>query len=243
MVPYPTWTIPILRHLLSALLFAATAHAGTPLPDAPHVTATGEGKVSAAPDLARITLTARYRNAAPASAKQAVDRGIERFLDLLPGFGIGPEHVTASDLRVSEDIDTDDRGRNVSNGFLASREVVVELRHLARLGEFLDAALAAGMNDIDDIRFESSRADELRVQAREKAVADAREKAGGLAHAFDAALGPVYSINSLNSGFGDGYAGSLDRVQVSGTRINRSRYVQPTVDYSERVSAVFELRR
>jgi uncharacterized protein YggE len=234
-----------MRHLLlAALLIATPAHAGTPLPNAPHVTASGEGKATVAPDLARITLTAKYRNPAPGAAKQAVDRSIEAFLDLALRFGLEPAHVRASDLSVTEDTDYGERDRKVSNGFIATREVTVELRELTRLGEFLDAALAAGMNEVDNISFESSRADALRAEARDKAVAQAREKASGLAKAFGGVLGPVYSINSLHSTGSDGYgATTLDRVQVTGTRIQRSRYVQPTVEYSERVSAVFELQR
>lgn len=233
-----------MRLALFALLFAALpAFAGTPLPDAPHVTATGEGKVSVAPDLARIRLTVRYRNASPAAAKREVDRSVETFLALAPRFGLEPAHVTAGDLSVSEDRENDDKGHTISNGFVATRDITVEFRDLARLGEFLDAALAAGVNEVDDIAFESSRADALRLEARAKAVADAREKAGGLAQAFGATLGPIYSINSLNSSFAGSYGEQLDRVTVTGSRMRRSRYVQPTVDYSERVAAVFELKR
>lgn len=77
------------------------------------------------------------------------------------------------------------------------------------------------------------------------AIADAREKAGGLAAAFGGALGPVYSINSVRSGIDDGYgeATTLDRVMVTGSRIQRPAYLQPTVEYTEPVSAVFELKR
>ncbi|MFC3270271.1 SIMPL domain-containing protein [Vulcaniibacterium thermophilum] len=97
---------------------------------------------------------------------------------------------------------------------------------------------------MDNVAFESSREPELRRQARDKAIADAREKANGLATAFGAALGPVYSINSLRSGFDDGYgATTLDRVEVTGSRLRRPAYLQPTVEYTERVSAVFELKR
>ena len=81
------------------------------------------------------------------------------------------------------------------------------------------------------------------MEARAKAVADAREKAGGLAQAFGATLGPIYSINSLNSSSADRYGEQLDRVTVTGSRMRRSHYVQPTVDYSERVATVFELKR
>lgn len=73
---------------------------------------------------------------------------------------------------------------------------------------------------------------------------DAREKSSGLSTAFGGSLGPVYSINSVRSGIVDGYgeATTLDRIQVTGTRIQRSAYLQPTVEYTESVSAVFELK-
>jgi uncharacterized protein YggE len=230
--------------LLIGLLLTTPCWAGTPLPDAAHVVTNGEGKVTAKPDLARITISAQYRNANGATAKQSVDRSIDAFLKIAPDFGLTSDDITASDVSVSEDIDYDSRDRRISNGFVAEREVKLKLRDLDRLGELLDAALAAGLTEIDNVSFESSRADQLRLEARGKATADAREKAAGLATAFDGSLGPIYSINSVRSGVGDGYGETtLDRVQVTGSRIQRSAYLQPTVEYTESVSAVFELKR
>ena len=230
--------------LLSGLLMAAPCLAGTALPDAPHVVTQGEGKATANPDLARVTLSAQYRNANAAHAKQSVDRGVEAFLRLAPEFGLKPDDITASDVSLSEDIEYDDRNRRTSNGFVASREIRVTLRSLDKLGALLDAALAAGITEIENVAFESSREPQLRREARDKAIADAREKASGLATSFGGALGPVYSINSIRSGVDDGYgATTLDSIAVTGSRIQRSAYLQPTVDYTERVSAVFELQR
>lgn len=230
--------------LLIGLLLTMPCWAGSPLPDAPHVVTSGEGKITAKPDLARVTITAQYRNANGATAKQSVDRSIDAFLKIAPDFGLTPDDITASDVSVSEDINYDSRDRRVSNGFLATREVKLKLRDLQRLGALLDAALAAGLTEIGNVSFESSREDQLRLEARSKAVADAREKASGLATAFGGSLGPVYSINSVRSGVGDGYgAMALDRVEVTGSRIQRSAYLQPTVEYTENVSAVFELKR
>jgi uncharacterized protein YggE len=234
----------LLPFALALACFAAPCLAGTSLPDAPHVVAGGEGKATAKPDLARVTLSAQYRNANAASAKQSVDRGVEGFLKLAPEFGLNPDDITASDVSVSEDVQYDDHDRRTSNGFVANREIRIKLRSLDKLGALLDAALAAGITEIENVAFESSREPELRREARDKAIADAREKASGLATAFGGALGPVYSINSIRSGVDDGYgATTLDRVEVTGSRIQRSAYLQPTVEYSERVSAVFELKR
>jgi len=77
-----------------------------------------------------------------------------------------------------------------------------------------------------------------------QALRDAREKAGGLAVALGGRLGPVYSINSLNSMQAHGYGNTtLDRIVVTGSWMDSGRYLQPKIDFTERVSAVFEISR
>lgn len=234
--------------LTSLLCLASPCLAGTPLPDAPHVVASGEGKVTVPPDEATLTLRATYRNADAALAKQAVDRSIGALLKIAPTFGLAEKDITAADLSLSEDVRYDDDNRRVSNGYVAEREVTLTLHRLDRLGALLDAAVTAGVNEVDDVDFASSHKEALKLEARAKAVADAREQAGGLATAFDAMLGPVYSINSVNSSISSGYGGgyssaTLDRIEVTGSRVRPAGYLQPTVDYTERVTAVFELKR
>ena len=234
-----TWT-------LAALLVSSSAFSGTPYPDAPHVVANGEGKVSVAPDEATIEMTAEVHNPNAALAKQAVDRSINSLLKTAPTYALTPADITASDLSLSEDTDNNNEGRRVSNGFAASRQVTIKLHDLGRLNAVLDVAVAAGLSRIDNVTFASSHADDLRRQARAKAAADARTKATDLAKAFDATLGPVYSIDSVNSYRSNSYGGNastLDRIEVTASRINSGRYLQPTVEYSEHVSIVFELKR
>ncbi|WP_132985001.1 SIMPL domain-containing protein [Luteimonas terricola] len=232
--------------IIAALLSlpSAGAMAGTPLPDAPHVVVQGEGLVSVSPDSATVTMVARHRSANAGEAKRVVDRAVDALLKVAPGFDVAPDDMTASDLALHEDVDYDDNDRPLSKGHIASREVKVRLEDLDRLGAWLDAALAAGFTDVSDVTFKSSKEVSLREDARARAVADAREKAEGLAVAFGGGLGPVYSINSLNSRQSDGYGNTtLDRIQVTGSRIDSGRYLQPTIDFTERVSAVFEITR
>lgn len=219
--------------------------AGTPLPDGPHIVVTGEGKVSASPDSARIRFDFEHRGATTLPAKQGVDAAVNRLLDRLSAFEIADADVQASELSASEDVDFDDKGKRVSNGFVAERNVTVVLKNVDRLNEFLDAGLAAGATTIADVSFESTHAERLREEAKDKAVSDAKEKAAAMARAFAAGLGAIYSINSVNTRIGEHYsATTLDSITVSGSRVPRpGRYLQPTVDYSASVSAVFELQR
>ncbi len=238
---------PFLPLLLSAALLALpVAHAGTPLPDAPHIIVTGTGEVSAKPDSARVAFQFRSNDARPLPAKQRVDEAVNRLLAGMPAFGVGSDDVRASDLEAGEDVDYDDDGERIMRGYYASREVTATLRDLERLNAFLDDGLAAGAVAISSVEFESSRADALRQQAKAEAVEDAKREAGEMARAFGAKRGALYSVNSVTSRFADGYGTTeLDSIVVSGSRIDAQpgRYIQPTVEYRASVSAVFELQR
>jgi len=233
-----TWLIAV------SLSLCPTAFAGTPLPDGPHIVVSGEGKMSVKPDSARVRVGFEQRAPQPLAAKRTVDQQVERVLDLTGGFGIANEDISASDLQVSEDVDFDDDGRRISRGHVATRSVTLLLKDIDRLGGLLDACLEAGATDLSQIAFESTRAAQLRAEAKRKAVAEAREKGEQMAAAFGASLGAVYSIDSVNSRQAHGWGGAqLDRISVTGSRISAGRYLQPSVDYAEGVSAVFELRR
>ena len=226
------------------LLMSAHALAGTPLPDAPHVVVEGKAELSVAPDWAIVSMVARHRSGEPAEAKRVVDRAVDALLDVAPRFDVAPDDVTASDLDLREDFRLDDDDRRLPPAHVASREVRVRIDDLEQLGAYVDAALAAGFTDIAGIEFKSREETRLREEARRAAVADATEKAAGLAKAFGGALGPVYSINSLGSMQARGYGNTaLDRIEVTGSRIGGGRYLQPKIDVTERVSAVFEISR
>lgn len=228
--------------LLTLLPFPLVA--GTPLPDAPHIVVTGEGKTGARPDSASITVDFSQRATQPLPAKQAVDQQVNALLEATARFDVAADGVRASDLRTEEDVDYDDKGRRISNGYVAERSVVVVLKDVERLNAFLDAALAAGADDVSDVVLASTQADSLRASAKQQAVENARQKATEMAGAFGVALGGVYSIDSINSRYANAWSGAtLDRVQVTGSRSGGGRYLQPRVEYSESVSVVFELKR
>lgn len=234
----------MLAAALPLALASASAFGGTPLPDGPHIVVQGEGEVSVAPDTAVVTMLAQHRASTPGEAKQVVDRAVEALLKAVPGFDVAADDLSASDLSLYEEVEYDNEGRPQFRVHVARREVKARLGDLDRVGTYMDAALAAGFTSIADVTFKSSREASLRDDARARAVADAREKAGALATAFGGDLGAVYSINSVDSAQAHGYGNTaLDRIHVTGSRSSSGRFLQPTIDFTERVSAVFEISR
>jgi len=231
------------------LLGSGSVSAATELPEGPHIATSGSGTATAAPDSVKITLTFSHRAAQAGAAKQVVDAGVNRYLDTLQRFNIGPKDVEASGIDVGEEPD-DDSPRRKPAQFMAERSVTVVLGDLARLNELLDAGLADGATDIGSVQFQLRDPAPLREQAKRSAVDNAREEAASNAAAFGASLGPVYSINSHASRQGFGYGTELDRVQVTGRRKSGDQakpkpgqYLQPEIRVTEQVSAVFELKR
>lgn len=83
-------------------------------------------------------------------------------------------------------------------GYRASNVVEVRVNNLENLGGLLDSAVAAGGNTIEGIRFEVSDSDEALAQAREQAMANARDKAEQLAALANAELGEVLTITETS---------------------------------------------
>lgn len=227
-----------------AVGLAGSAWAGTALPEGPHIVVSGEGKVSAKPDQVRLKFDFESRHAQALPAKQNVDSAVNKVLALLPGYGVEAADVTASELRVSEDVDYNYSGRRVSNGHEASRSVTLVLKDIGRLNELIDAGLAAGASGFGSVDFESSQAESLREQARAMAADDARSKASASVRNFGATLGPIYSIGSVNSRSPDTFGGTLDAVVVTGSkRRSEGVFLKPSVEFVENVQVVFDVKR
>lgn len=244
MRPYSTITPMIAVCAMLISMSIQPARAGTPLPDAPHVVANGEGRVSAKPDSAQVSLSVSARDADAAVVKRRVDDAVNGFLAALKQRSISTDDVSASALAINEDVEYED-GKRISRGFRGQRSVQVRVRDIASINAIINEGLAAGMNGVDSVSFKSLREDALRQQAREAAAAQSRERASALAAAYGARLGRVYSINSVNSNIMNRYGASLDRVVVSGSRAPApaapGQYIKPSIEFNEGVDVVFEI--
>ncbi|MDO5505205.1 MAG: SIMPL domain-containing protein [Pseudoxanthomonas suwonensis] len=229
--------------LLCLLLSAATVHAGTPLPDGPHVVVSAEGKVEAPPDQVRISLTVEATAETPAQAKATADAAVNGFLEVLRRHRVATSDVSASELRLAQSFDYGERGQRTPTGHAASRSVEARIRDVDGFNAIIDEGLAAGMTRIDSVNFESASAVGLRAEARRQAAAHSRERAEELARAYGARLGSIYSINSVGSAVASQYGAGLDRVTVTGAAAAAApaRYLQPTIAFSEKVNVVFRL--
>jgi uncharacterized protein YggE len=186
--------------LLAGLLAVATLPVATALADEPAprtVSVTGQGEVSAEPDLAQVTLGVQARRPTMAEARKEVAATVDRVLALCKDLKIDPRHVNATRVQVQPDYSWDDRNRKqVLLGYVVSRQVQVELRDLEQLGPLIERAVSAGVNQVSDPQLDSTQRKQLERQALTLAVQDARLNAETLAQAAGVGLGAVRTISA-----------------------------------------------
>ena len=183
---------------LAALLLAACVPLATHADERPRsVSTTGQGEVSAQPDMARVTLGVDARRKSLAEARAEVTAAVDRLLALTRELKIDPKYVNATRLQVRPEYAWIEQGqKQVLQGYFVGRQVEVELHDLDQLGPLLERAVTAGANQVGDASLDSTRRKEFERQTMTLAVQDAAANAGTLATAAGARLGPVRTLNA-----------------------------------------------
>jgi len=216
------------RHVvwISALVLAASAFAGVGAPrliqadagDAAPGTLSvlGSGVVTTTPDTARVSagVTTQAPNASDAIAANA--DAMSKVIDALKRAG-----VAAKDLQtefVSVNPRYDDNGQAIV-GYSASNSVSAVVRRLSKVGDVIDAAVAAGANNVSGPSLAREDQDKLYRDALEAAVANARQKAAVLAHAAGVSLGEIRSLSESPQSVGPVMFGAALAVRDAATPI------------------------
>lgn len=157
------------------------------MPDEPTATGTivvtGTGRVAVEPDVADlrlgVTLTKPSVEAARADAAATMD-AILRGVD---GAGVPRADVRTAMISVQPRYDYRDGRAPVLTGYEIANLVEISVRDLSRLGDVIDATLAAGATSMDALTFRLADPVPGEREARRQAMAEARSRADVLAEA------------------------------------------------------------
>jgi uncharacterized protein YggE len=170
--------------LLMLLVAPMVAHADTPRE--PRISSVGTGSVSRPPDRAVVSLGASTQ--APTSAKAQIDLNltIDRVIKSLRALGIESLVIQTQSISLSP---VHDYGRGGDGpprlvGYRASNILRARVDDTSKIGPIIDAAVAAGANELHGISFELRDDGPARREALARAARDAREKAETLAEAL-----------------------------------------------------------
>jgi hypothetical protein len=190
------------RSALALVLALAAALPAAAEPPVPQITVTGEGRVDVVPDLATLSLGVTTLGKTAAAAMAANSAALEKVLANLAAAGIAPRDIQTSGLSLTPNWSGYDTSAPPKiDGYTATNLVTVRVRAIDTLGTVLDAAIQDGANTLQGLTLGTQNPDPLLMEARAKAVADARARAETLAGAAGVTLGRLLSV-AENTAFG-----------------------------------------
>ncbi len=252
----------VLLAVLSLFSTGALAQVNA-LPPTRHVLVYGDAEARAIPDRFKITLQFEAVDPDADAARTRVEQNMQGVLERLKKSAIRENEIVATSLQIGSRERFDEKLREpVFMGTEVKRSLTATFASLKVLQAFL-----GGLDTSKELKISSvdtALADEqgLRKALREKSIQASREKAETIARAYGATLGKLYSVSDVAPQFEYGIrAGSwpstyqwgqprpmdsytLDRVQVTGTRVLRSdieSFQTGFVTFQDRIYAVFLL--
>lgn len=158
-------------------------------------TVQGQGKVSAIPDTAEVTLGITISRPNVTSAQNEVNRIINKITQDLKQLGIEEKDIKTINYTVNPDYDYSG-GKPKISGYTVTVNLEVKTKKLEKINGVIDTATSNGANLIGGLNFTFSeeKQKELRSGARKQAVEEAKVKAQELASAAGIKLGRIINV-------------------------------------------------
>jgi uncharacterized protein YggE len=161
------------------------------------ISVSGTGTVDAAPDIARLRLAVQRRDLNMQAARDATVKVSRDFIALCKRLGIKESKVRTAGLTIQPEYRWDQKqGLQVFTGYFVQRQLEVELNDLDKLGELIEGAVNAGVNEVSPPELDNSQRRELARQALAAAATDARSNAQRIADTLGVKLGALRTIDA-----------------------------------------------
>jgi uncharacterized protein YggE len=164
------------------------------------ISVTGEGRVSAAPDIATLRLGVRVEAATVAEAREQAAQLQTAILNSVKDNGVESKDLQTSNFSI-QPLYTADSSRAI-RGYSVTNTLSLKVRKLADVSKIIDDATAAGSNNItvQGLTFGIDDPEEIKAEARKLAMDQAKQRAKETADNAGVSLGKPISISEGYSG-------------------------------------------
>ncbi|MBI2483399.1 SIMPL domain-containing protein [Candidatus Uhrbacteria bacterium] len=228
-------------------LAAATEHARNaaavrkPTPPIRELTVSGTGKVRGIPDTAVITAGMTVQGTEVRIVQSEVNKKTTALIAAVKRAGVAAEDIQTAQFSITPRYVYGERVAPSISGYEASQSVEVRIRNLEKVNTVLDAMGDAGATNIGNLQFIIDNPQGLQAEARERAIADARAKAGTISGQLRVRL-----VRAVGFQEGGGYVPPMMPLMLRGDMGGGEAVPAPTVekgsqDIVSNVSVTFEI--
>ncbi|PJA47422.1 hypothetical protein CO172_01525 [Candidatus Uhrbacteria bacterium CG_4_9_14_3_um_filter_36_7] len=192
---------------------------GKPTPYEHTIMIDAEGKVVATPDIAQLSLGVETRATDVPTAQEKNTQTMNTIIEGIKELNITEEDIqTASYTVYQEDYWDPETQRSKKGDWIVSQQLMVKIREMKNISSVLQLAGQKGVTNISGPTFSIDDLTNLKDQAREKGLEEAKEKAQqiagklglklgkiiGYSEWYDNSVGPIYYEKSAAIGMGGG---------------------------------------
>ncbi len=196
------------------------------------ISVTGTGKVTAKPDIAVADLAITVEKPTAAAAQDEANTKSQAVVDYLKDAGIPEKDIRTSNYNIYPQYDYTD-GRSRIRGYQVTQTLEVKIRDLDKANAVLDGVVDAGVNQVNNFRFDIDDPEELKAEARALAIADANQKASQLKQQLGLRLGRIVSFSEDTGGYPQPYFLRSEAGGFGGDAMNVKAMPAPAVPAGE----------
>ncbi len=167
------------------------------------ITVAGFGKINSSNDIAVTTMGYSNTDKDVAKAQAENKKVMDQIYAELKKMGVAEKDLQSSYSIYPDYNYTQDRGQELK-GYRVSNSLTIKIRDLNKISEVLSLAGKYGATEVNGLSFTIDEPENLKSQARDKALMDAKVRAEHLAQVLGLRLGGVITYNEYEGG-GDFY--------------------------------------
>ncbi len=165
------------------------------------ISISGEGKVTAKPTLALVQFGVVSQASTPLKAQTDNTSKMNEVHRAMKELGIKEEDLATSGYSLFPGYDYSQNPPKIVN-YSVSQQLSIKIRDFSKVGTVLERGVALGINQVNSVQFTIDDPSQLREQAREKALEDAKKKANALAKVLGVEMVRVVSFTENTGGGG-----------------------------------------
>lgn len=245
----PKWLVVTLGLLLSILLITVSINQigvftarMKPGADNRTLTISASGKVTAVPDMATIQSSVIVEGSSAQEVKDKAAKKMNETLAAVKAFGVKQSDLQTSNYYVQPKYKFKPGEGSEIVGYTASESLTIKVRDNEKIGSVINILTEKGLNQIGQVQYSFEDPDKYKQQAREKALANAKEKAEKLASVAGVRLGRVVSFHEQQYPEQPIPYSDLAKAPAAEVRQIAPQFEPGTNEISAVVSVTYELR-
>lgn len=196
------WSGTFVLAVLAIFLLVSTNQIANTATTTNTVSFNGEGKVIAKPDIAKINLSIVTEALASKTAQDDNSKKSKAVTDYLKKQNIEDKDIKTTAYNIYPQYKyPQSGGQPTITGYQINQSLEIKIRNLDNASNILDGVVTAGANQVSGLSFEIDNPDTLKAEARAKAIADAKKKAGELESQVGISLGKIVNFSENTGGY------------------------------------------